>query len=107
MTRCRQLRSASRLTFVISRSLVSCVNNTPSQSDWIAHIFEHPVADPAWHWSIDATAWEGRPEDTVVFIADTFERSGELLARFTDEQLNQGFWYQRVAILLSGRPGNR
>lgn len=69
------------------------MNDTPSQSNWIAHIFDHPVADPAWHWSIDATAWEGRPEDTVVFIADTFERSGELLARFTDEQLNQGFWY--------------
>lgn len=61
--------------------------------DWIAHIFDHPVADPAWHWSPDAPVWEGSSEDTVTFIADTFERSGELLARFTDAQLNQGFWH--------------
>jgi hypothetical protein len=65
----------------------------PSLSDWITHVFDHSVADPAWHWSSDAPAWEGSSEDTVAFIADTFERSGELLARFTDAQLNQGFWY--------------
>jgi hypothetical protein len=69
------------------------VNDTPSLSDWIAHVFDHEVADPAWHWSSDAPAWEGSAEDTVAFIANTFERSGELLARFTDAQLNQGFWY--------------
>lgn len=68
--------------------------NVPlSVTDWIAHVFDHPVADPSWHWSPDAPAWEGSSEETVTFIADTFERSGELLARFSDAQLNQGFWY--------------
>ncbi len=62
-------------------------------SDWIAHVFDHPVADPAWYWSTDEPVWEGSSEDTVAFIANAFERSGELLARFTDAQLHQGFWY--------------
>lgn len=69
------------------------MNDTSSLPDWIAHVFDHPVADPAWHWSPDAPVWKGSSEETVAFIAETFERSGELLARFTDEQLNQGFWY--------------
>jgi hypothetical protein len=25
-----------------------------SLTDWIAHVFDHPVTDPAWHWDIDA-----------------------------------------------------
>lgn len=69
------------------------MNNTHSLADWIAHVFDHPVSDPAWHWSLDATEWEGRSEETVAFMAEAFERSGEMLARFTDAQLNQGFWY--------------
>ena len=69
------------------------MNDVASLSDWIAYVFDHPVADPAWHWSLDAPSWEGASEQTATFIAETFERSGELLARFTDEQLNQGFWY--------------
>jgi hypothetical protein len=68
------------------------MNHTPGLSDWIAHVFDHPVADPAWYWS-NEPIWEGSSEQTVAFIAETFERSAELLARFTDEQLNQGFWY--------------
>ena len=78
---------------LVRRFLAHRVNEAHSLLNWIAHVFDHPVADPAWHWSSDAPAWEGSSEDTVALVADTFERSGELLARFTDEQLNQGFWY--------------
>jgi hypothetical protein len=69
------------------------MNDKPSLSDWITHVFDHPVADPAWYWTSDMPDWEISSEDTVAFIADTFEQSGVLLARFTDAQLNQGFWY--------------
>ncbi|MCX5658151.1 MAG: hypothetical protein NTW19_00315 [Planctomycetota bacterium] len=69
------------------------MNNAPSLADWIAHVFDHPVGDPAWHWSFDAPNWHGSAEETSVFIAETFEQSGELLAGFTDAQLNQGLWY--------------
>lgn len=69
------------------------MNNTRSLSDWIEHVFDHPVSDPAWHWAFDDSAWDDAPEQNATFIADAFERSGELLSRFTDEQLNQGFSY--------------
>jgi hypothetical protein len=68
-------------------------NDALSLPRWIAHLFDHPVADPAWHWSPDAPGWKDSPKHIATLIAETFERSGELLARFSDEQLNQGFWY--------------
>jgi hypothetical protein len=67
--------------------------NANTLSRWIAHVFDHPVTDPAWHWSLGAPTWQGTAEDIVTLVTDTFERSGELLARFSDAQLNQGFWY--------------
>lgn len=69
------------------------MNEADSLSHWIAHVFDYPVTDPAWHWSLDAPTWEGTSEQTATFVAQTFERSAPLLARFTDAQLNQGFWY--------------
>ena len=69
------------------------MNAAHSLPDWIAHVFDHPVTDPAWHWSLDAPQWDDTSEHNLTFIADTFECSGQLLARFTDAQLNEGFWY--------------
>jgi hypothetical protein len=67
---------------------------------WIDHVFDHPVGDPPWYWAIDAMAtstgteeWPEMQEAVLAHIAETFEGSGKLLARFSDEQLNQGFWY--------------
>lgn len=74
-------------------SLTCRVNEDHSLPKWIAHVFDHPVADPEWHWSPDAPDWEDNAEHIVTLIADTFEHSGELLSRFSDAQLNQGFWY--------------
>jgi hypothetical protein len=59
----------------------------------IAHVFDHPVTDPAWHWSPEAPIWQDSPEHIATLVADAFECAGELLARYTDAQLNQGFWY--------------
>ena len=85
-------------TFFLREKKVShllLMSDTQTLTNWIGHVFDHPVNDqaPAWYWSIYAPVWEGSPEQTAVFIAETFERSGELLARFNDAQLNQGFWY--------------
>ena len=64
---------------------------------WISHIFDHPVpADPKqkeWYWAEDAPTWKGPWEHIPTLIAEMFERSGELLAEFSDAELNQGFWY--------------
>jgi hypothetical protein len=61
--------------------------------EWIRYVFDHPVTDPAWHFDIDAPYQEHTAERTAVLIADTFERSGELLRPFSDAQLNQAFWF--------------
>jgi hypothetical protein len=67
---------------------------------WIDHVFDHPVSDPRWYLAMDAMMisagteeWPEGPETVVAHIAETFEHSGELLSRFSDEQLNNGFWY--------------
>jgi hypothetical protein len=64
-----------------------------SLAKWIEHVFDHPVTDPAWHWALDAPKWEGPPAQVATHIAQTFEDSGRLLAGFSDEQLNQAFWF--------------
>ena len=60
---------------------------------WIDYVFDHPVGDPKWYWAEDAPEWQGPREEILSLIAETFERGGELLARFSDEQLDQGFWF--------------
>lgn len=69
------------------------MNDALSLSSWITHVFDHPVTDPAWYWSLDAPEWNDSPEHIASLIADTFEQSGELLSRFSDAQLNQAFWF--------------
>lgn len=60
---------------------------------WIEYVFDHPVVDPAWHWATDAPEWVGHPAQVATYIAETFEDSGRLLAQFSDEQLEQAFWF--------------
>lgn len=69
------------------------MNEHFSLTRWIAYVFDHPVTDPAWYWSLDAPKWDGSSEHIASLIAETFERSGELLSHFSDAQLNQAFWY--------------
>jgi hypothetical protein len=68
-------------------------SNDNSLAKWIDYVFDHPVTDPAWHWALDAPDWPESPDQVATHIAETFEQSGRLLARFSDEQLNQGFWF--------------
>jgi hypothetical protein len=68
-------------------------NYDNSLAKWIGHVFDHPITNPAWHWASDAPQWQGTSEQIAANIAGTFEQSGQLLARFSDEQLNQGFWF--------------
>lgn len=64
-----------------------------SLAKWIDYVFDHPVTDPAWHWGMDAPKWEGAPVQVAAYIAETFENSGRWLTRFSDEQLDQAFWF--------------
>ena len=64
-----------------------------SLSQWIAYVFDHPVTDPAWHFSIDSPLLDPGPTRVAELIAETFEEGGELLQPFSDAQLNQAFWF--------------
>jgi hypothetical protein len=67
---------------------------------WIDHVFDHPVSHRSWYYADDAMVtstgeeeWPEAPETVVAHIAETFEHSGKLLSRFSDKQVDQGFWY--------------
>ena len=64
-----------------------------SLDEWIRYLFDHPVADPAWHFDIATSYHELTATRAAELIAETFEKSGDLLQAFTDAQLNQGFWF--------------
>jgi hypothetical protein len=62
-------------------------------AEWISHIFDHPVTDPAWHWDLEAPTFEAEATDIVRLIAVTFKYAGTDLAPFSDEQLSLGLWH--------------
>ena len=62
-------------------------------AQWLDFLFDHPVTEPAWHWSIEADKWVGRPAETVSHLTRTFRESGTALQKYSDAQLNQGLWY--------------
>ena len=70
----------------------------PSHTDipfeeWIRRIFDHPVAEPAWHWSADYEHVGLQPRQTVAYTTRLFEHAGVLLAPYTDGQANQGLYF--------------
>jgi hypothetical protein len=69
------------------------MNDDPTLHAWIDHVFDHPVSSEEWYWSENARKWPGPPDQIPALIAQTFERSGELLSRFSSEQLGQGLWF--------------
>lgn len=73
--------------------MTTVTSDNSSLAEWIGYVFDHPVTDPAWHWVADAPEWEGPPALVATHIAETFGDSGRLLSRFSDEQLNQAFWF--------------
>jgi hypothetical protein len=60
----------------------------------VAHVFHHPVTEPAWYLDFDhAPRWPDDSPELVEFITETFEHSSEVLAGISDDELNQGFWF--------------
>ena len=60
---------------------------------WVQHVFDHPVAEPPWHFQIDQETWNGQPVLTVQHVTRLFESPQEVLKEYTAEQLEQGLWY--------------
>jgi hypothetical protein len=65
----------------------------PTFPEWVRHIFDHPVSDPAWYWDLEADTTEPPAPICVTYLTQLFTNPKPILARYTDAQLNQGFWY--------------
>jgi hypothetical protein len=66
----------------------------PRYQEWIAHVFDHPVSEPEWYWSLSPFEPLFSGGTAIVdLIAYTFERCGEDLAAFSDAQIDQGLRY--------------
>ncbi|MDE2143934.1 MAG: hypothetical protein KGJ84_16110, partial [Elusimicrobia bacterium] len=57
---------------------------------WIALVFEHPEDDARWYERRDTIWWDGDESRKAEFTAEMFENAGRHLARFSDEQLENG-----------------
>jgi hypothetical protein len=64
-----------------------------SFDEWVRHMFDHPVTDPAWHWDANADCVELKPERVISYATGLFQSAGKLLAPYTDAQVNQGLWF--------------
>ncbi|HLA84232.1 MAG TPA: hypothetical protein VJL29_05530 [Thermoguttaceae bacterium] len=60
---------------------------------WVRHVFDHPVADPAWHFQFDQECWDGEPLITLRYVTRLFDAPERLLKDYSREQLEQGLWY--------------
>ena len=64
-----------------------------SFEEWLKLIFDHPVGGPQWYFDVEAPFWDAPAEITVDYITKFFASPIPFLKDYTDEQLNQGFWY--------------
>lgn len=88
----------------------------PRYSEWITHVFDHPVTRREWYHEWDCPTFEATNEDVADLVYETYLRSGEDLLRFSDEQVARGirylidpgasdhaFWMSAEAVPLSTR----
>jgi hypothetical protein len=61
--------------------------------EWLKHIFDHEVSEPAWHFEMDAPEFKASSTEITELIGQTFRSAGEDLNTFTDAQVDQGLWY--------------
>ena len=61
--------------------------------NWVKFIFAHEAGGPQWYFEPNAPYWDGPPDLTVGYITKLFEDPLTILSGYSNEQLNQGFWY--------------
>lgn len=62
-------------------------------AEWVRHVFDHPVSDPAWHFDLEAEYWAAPSALTVAYLTRLFSNPLRAASGYSDAQLNQGLWY--------------
>lgn len=65
----------------------------PRYSEWITHVFDHPVSRREWDDEGEEPTFVASDEEIAELISETFTRSGNDLVRFSDEQVARGIRY--------------
>jgi hypothetical protein len=60
--------------------------------EWLGYLFARPYSPEPWYYDPDADLWDIPSARLVPLLAETFERSAELLAPYSDAQLSQGLF---------------
>ena len=58
---------------------------------WVAWVFDHPIAKPEWHWT-DRTPHPTRVQ-ALSYMITLLEAPEGPLQSYSDAQLNQGLWF--------------
>lgn len=64
-----------------------------SLEDWVAWVFDHSVKRPRMALEFRNKRWDHPTASTLQVITKLFESPALPLKRFSDAQLNQGFWF--------------
>src|SRR5688572_15809699 len=56
---------------------------------WVKYLFDRPVTDPAWYWD-DEGGISLPPEKFIAYGTRLFSEAGDLLAAYSDGQVNDG-----------------
>ena len=61
--------------------------------DWVTWVFDQPVPEPSLYWNAGALGPWKASADLLAVISRLFEEPAGVLRHYSDQQLNQGFWF--------------
>jgi hypothetical protein len=65
----------------------------PRYREWLSHVFDHPVLEPAWFFDVEAPSFGASHQELVDLLTYSFVNCGRDLAAFSDGQVNDGLNY--------------
>src|SRR5882672_5265763 len=60
---------------------------------WVTWVFDQPVPEPSLYWNADALGPLKPSTELLTTVSQLFEDAAVILSPYSDEQLNQGFWF--------------
>ncbi len=66
-----------------------------SYDEWLDYCFDRPVTNPQWYYSTDPELdwYEPDPTEITKFMSRLFANAGDLVERYTLEQVNEGLYF--------------